>query len=391
MPSRVSELQKLCGDLRELSGRLNFSVEHIRSIARLLRREAEELRAAVAGAGGSAGLHGQGSVDAMLDAAAACESSADQLLDAAAAGADYARRNALGGGSTAGRDAGIAAASTDGSSASPASAGDGALDGAGGPSDGPATTTGLGAYEPFTSGILLDAASIADSRSQQGQLGDCGLVASCDGLRRFDPTAAAGVVTSNEDGTYTVHLHEDVDSGRPRELDVLVSPAAPRNAAKSVYGTHGPAGGRTVGPSWVTLVEKAMADRKGSYERLEGISPSEVIKAVTGRPCRSTAPPSLEQISELLERGPVIVGSKELLPSALPLGFGPSRRAASSSVVPNHWYSVVTVAEVVGVDGSSSYQIVLENPWGPGDGVRTDYVRLDEATFERSFDEACFT
>ncbi len=369
----MSELTELCAELEHLAAQLGRSVEQLRTLARTLEREAESLRGQVTGTSGPAGRVGQATVDALVDAARASEQSAQDLAAAASAGLEYARRNAslasapyAGSGRVGGADATSGFVDDDAAGAATEPAADAAM--------GPSLTFG----QP----LPLDAATISTSRPRQGARGDCGAVAACDGLRRDDPRAAAAVVTAEPDGLYAVHLHPAAGTGAET---IRLSASAPEHAAKSFYPTTG---GQFADWSWVTMVEKALAERKGSYEALDGIGPAEVLTALTGREFGYSAPPRLETIATLLQHTPVIAGSRADL-GPPPFSKGPSRRRADPEViVPNHWYSVVTVAELVGPDGSS-YEIILANPWGESSAQGSAYLHLDEASFLNCFDVTC--
>lgn len=370
----MSELTELCAELEHLAGRLGRSIEQLRILSRTLEREAELLRGQVGGTSGAARRAGQAAVDALVDAARASDQSAQDVATAARAGLEYARRNASGGGAP---SAGWGQA---GGAEDTSDVGDGDAPGA---VPDPTAEAEMGPYTRFGQPLPLDAATIATSRSRQGGRGDCGAAAACDGFRRHDAHAAAAVVTAEPDGLYAVHFHPAAGTGAET---IRLSASAPEAAAKSAYPT---AGGESADWSWVTMVEKALAARKGSYKALDGIGPAEVLTAFTGRAFGYSAPPSLETIATLLQHGPVIAGSRADL-SPAPFGKGPSRRRADPEVVvPNHWYSVVTVAELVGPDGSS-YEIILENPWGESSAEGSAYLHLDEATFLNCFDATCY-
>lgn len=366
----MSELTELCAELEHLAAQLGRSVEQLRTMARTLEREAESLRGQVTGTSGPVGRVGQAAVDALVGAARASEQSAQDLAAAATAGLEYARRNASGGG---------APSAGSGRVAGPQATSDFVDIDAAGAAPQPAADAAMGPYLTFGQPLPLDAATISTSRSRQGARGDCGAVAACDGLRRYDPRAAAAVVTAEPDGLYAVHLHPAAGTGAET---IRLSASAPERAAKSFYPTTG---GQSADWSWVTMVEKALAERKGSYDALDGLGPAEVLTALTGRAFGYSPPPRLETIATLLQHSPVIAGSKADLGPA-PFGNGPSKRRADPEViVPNHWYSVVTVAELVG-PGGSSYEIILENPWGESSAQGSAYLHLDEATFFNSFD-----
>lgn len=375
----MSELTDLCAELDYLASHLGQQVEQLNGLARTLEREAEGLRAQFVRSSGPEGRAGQDAVNSLVSAARASETSAREVAAAARAGADYARRNASGqgGGVTPTRQASPEGGRDGGAATGEAGRG-AAL------SSEPVTNDQLGPYVQFEGSVPLDAATVATSWSHQGALGDCGLVAACDGLLRKDPGAVASAVTENADGTYTVALHPGAGEGRTNVH--TLSASAPARAARSHFGGHG---ADLVAWSWVTLVEKAFAADRGSYTDLKGIDPGQVLTALTGKSYRYGTAPGLETIATMLQRGPVIVATKLTL-SPSPFGRGPSRREADvRSVVERHWYSVVAVRESVSPTGTA-YEVVLANPWGVGTRDATAYLCLDEASFLECFAHVCY-
>lgn len=247
----------------------------------------------------------------------------------------------------------------------------------------PATTGDLGPYASFTGSIPMSLGAIVGSRSSQGQLGDCGLIAAVDAVRLTQPAILARNCWANPDGTYTVRLYPD---GRP--VDKTLSASAPVAAAGS-YGR----GSDQPTPSLVTLYEKAIAVLTGNgYGGLEGFATQDALRLVTGQTYdRQQPPPSLATIAAALERGPVAVVSGAL---SAPMELG--RRAWNQDVVPHHAYAVAGVTERVNpTSGARETTIHLVNPWGVrssetvGGPLRADELWLTQAQFWDSFDAAC--
>ena len=246
----------------------------------------------------------------------------------------------------------------------------------------PDTTEELGPYFAFPDPVPLGLAAVIGSRSAQGQIGDCGLVAAVDAVRITRPALLAQGCRARADGTYTVRLQPERGP-----VDIEVSPSAPQNAAGSYCrGTGVPA------PSVVTLYEKAIAILEGrGYAALQGFDTGLALRLITGEPYdHRMPPPTLETISAALAHGPVAVTSGA---GSVPMVLG--TRPWNQDVVPNHAYAVATVTEGDHPrTGVRQPLIHLVNPWGAaGREVahgpqRADELWLSEAEFKDSFDAA---
>lgn len=385
----MSELQEVCGALEGLARHIQLKEQALRDVARALRRDAEDVRAAAAGCSGDAARRTQSVVAAILDGARECDRSADALADAAGAGFGYVRRNCSG---VAGEGSQVAAGPAGSSDAAGHMAraaghefGKESVPG-GSAGDEPGAPRSLGDYVPIPE-VPLDAATIRASASAQGGLGNCGVAATCNGLRNFDPTIAERVLTMDPDGTYSAQLWWPDASGVLRRVDVSVAATAPEGASGSLYCT--PGGSEAgFGPSWVTVVEKGLAALVGSYEGLVGIDTGLVAGALTGQSFVSQRSLSFEEISLALRRGPVMVGSSRHVGEPRFLWWR-HKTPLEETIVPRHWYSVVSVPEYR-ESGGARYVLQVENPWGTGDATKPHYITLDEETFRRDFDAVVY-
>ncbi len=224
---------------------------------------------------------------------------------------------------------------------------------------------------------------------QQGALGDCGMIAVIGAVAGHLPDTIAQMFHPNPDGSVDVLLHEASGPGQSvtptgRQLRVTVWPDVPLHAnsnGRSAYADQS-----TVGSSWASLLEKAIAAvdrtwteqrhdqwqqqwsvRPGAdphqaaplgYARLDNGSSrlvqTELLTQLTGLPSsvsRLDPTPGREaeaeaRLATLLSAGsPVITGT---LPAAQYPGKPPY------GLIPGHAYEVVSVA---------NGEVQLRNPW----------------------------
>ena len=187
----------------------------------------------------------------------------------------------------------------------------------------------------------------------QGRIGDCWWIASMMAVAHADPQVIRDAITTNANGTYTVHLYEDGE-----RVDVTVTP----DMVLMPDGT--PAFVDNDGRSqpyelWPMVLEKALAVQFGDYGAIEGGWPSDGMTALTGRPStvHGTDDLSIQQLATTLADGGA-VGAASLTPRDAKnspyhqLDTDPERR-----LYPNHAYYV----QSVDVEGGT---VTLVNPWG---------------------------
>ncbi|MBL6277282.1 hypothetical protein JMF97_14060 [Micromonospora fiedleri] len=224
---------------------------------------------------------------------------------------------------------------------------------------------------------------------QQGALGDCGMIAVIGAVAGHLPDTIAQMFHPNPDGSVDVLLHEASGPGQSvtptgRQLRVTVWPDVPLHAnsnGRSAYADQS-----TVGSSWASLLEKAIAavDRTWTEQRHDqwqqqwsgrpGADPhqaaplgyarlgngssrlvqAELLTQLTGLPSsvsRLDPTPGREaeaeaRLATLLSAGsPVITGT---LPAAQYPGKPPY------GLIPGHAYEVVSV---------TNGEVQLRNPW----------------------------
>lgn len=213
----------------------------------------------------------------------------------------------------------------------------------------------------------------------QGKLGDCYLIATLSSLAQSDPQAVEELIRDNGDGTYDVRFFKMVGfQGRP--VHVTVDSDLPYRGVlrQRSFAANSKA------ELWVSLVEKAFAQLRGSFGAIaKGGKPDEVMAVLTGRPhwrlpmySFSTAEPLFEKLqSHLARRGLVVAAT---------IQESDQRELRGTGLVDNHAYSVLGVSE----EGGARY-VLLRNPWGKGepgrDGENDGVFKLPIEQFQQHF------
>ncbi len=133
-------------------------------------------------------------------------------------------------------------------------------------------------YQRLRGALYVDGPSFDDV--QQGGLGDCYFLASLVAVAHLDPKHVRDAITDHGDGTYTVRFFAKSKDG-PSAVHVTVDGELPFNSETKAleYGSA-----RHRGELWVGVIEKAFAQWKGTYTRLDqGGWADEPLYALTGQ------------------------------------------------------------------------------------------------------------
>ncbi|MCB9778679.1 MAG: hypothetical protein H6742_08970 [Alphaproteobacteria bacterium] len=131
-------------------------------------------------------------------------------------------------------------------------------------------------YQDFEDGVAFvkgagDAHEVDPNDAKQGALGDCYLIAGMIAVARANPQAIKDIVKDNGDGTFDITLYIRTSYyGRPRPETITVDARLPVKGQDSpLYAKQGDQeGGQD--ELWVALIEKAVAQKKASYELISG-------------------------------------------------------------------------------------------------------------------------
>lgn len=204
---------------------------------------------------------------------------------------------------------------------------------------------------------------------EQGQIGDCWLLAGLGPIAQNDPQFIRDHVSYDaEAGTYTVTLYRD---GEP--VDVVVDASVVENGARSPSGD----------PNYASIYEKAMASfMGGNYDDIDGGYTSDAFEAITGRDAERGGESNFDDIQAKLEDGQLMAVGTEGDASWWPF----DDEVDNDEIVPNHAYMVAGIEER---DGER--RIHLINPWGPDGGSyegkdKVGELWLTEAEYRENFD-----
>jgi hypothetical protein len=228
-----------------------------------------------------------------------------------------------------------------------------------GPYEGPLTT---GPGDGFAAGDV-----------NQGGIGDCWMIAGIQALAIHDPDALKRMIRRNSNGLYTVTFGDGTE--------VVVSADLPLGPdGRPAFASNG------IGDAelWPLLIEKAYAQRQGSWGAVVGGNQSTSIEMLTGRD-RSTIPAAEVSVADLAERqrrGEILGISTIAGPGGdaaaredwrLHHAPEPYRRPEWQRLVAQHAFIVTRVDEAAGT-------VTVVNPWNPDAGE----VVLTEAELKAS-------
>jgi len=199
-----------------------------------------------------------------------------------------------------------------------------------------------------------DTSPISVHDINQGQIGDCFLLAAIGEIALFHPSAITNMIYGNLDGTETVTLHLTASGQLPyygttsfKSTAITVNNSFPSNAVNCSTSEDVVNGVKEI---WVQVLEKAVATLGGGYNYIaNGGNPMIAMEELTGQSASSIAPASLT-LSML--QGYITAG--DLLAFDTPSsGFLPY------NLVNSHAYIFESVTVVNGTP-----MVQLGNPWG---------------------------
>lgn len=193
-------------------------------------------------------------------------------------------------------------------------------------------------------------------RPQQGQLGDCWVIASMLAIHETAPERLTDLLTVQEDGRVAVRL--------PAVAEPIV---VDRRMPVGADGTFLYARREGANPGWAGVLEKAVAVHvAGGYGMLQRGFARFGLELLLGERVRTQLRlPSAEQILAWREEGRAIAASTHPLSARVGTAQGP--------LPPSHVFAVV------GADATTGH-VLLRNPVRPG-----RVLRIDARTFRRGF------
>lgn len=199
-----------------------------------------------------------------------------------------------------------------------------------------------------------------------GQVGDCWFMASLAAVTEQDPDFPREHIRQNPNGTYTVTLYDK--SGKP--VEVTVDNKLPMDDNGVAYS------GTPSNVLWPAIYEKALAQYRGGYGKIEGGFGDQSMDIITGQDAERHNPKdvSLADIDDRLSKG-----------EAVTIGSTSKADGQDSRVVSDHEYTVRSVDM-----NSHPPTVQVMNPWG-ADGSKPHLVTLTEEQYRKLYDEVSFT
>jgi hypothetical protein len=211
----------------------------------------------------------------------------------------------------------------------------------------------------------------------QGDDGDCWFLAGVGAIALTNPAVIEQNVHPNPNGTYTVTFYRD---GRPVQITVTgdLPSGTKGTAGVTPYAHSGPNGS-----SWVAIYEKAYAELRGGYSRIDGGFGDTSLADVSGRPATRGSPSdySLSDIQSRIHQGYAITAGSNSDDNPWWNFWDHPERMDGNQVVTNHEYYVQSVDT-----NAHPPTITVVNPWGAGGGA-PHLVTLTEDQFHHYFGE----
>ncbi|MFT4625856.1 MAG: hypothetical protein ACI8PZ_004527 [Myxococcota bacterium] len=202
--------------------------------------------------------------------------------------------------------------------------------------------------------------------AKQGALGDCYLIAGMIAVARANPESIADLIVDNGDGTFDVTLHiRESRYGKPKAVVTTIDGRIPAKASGSpLYAKTGDsAEGQT--ELWPALLEKAVAQQKGSYDLISGGNIATdfqfhgASELLTGKDEGYMSTSGMDEDDALLHMAIALEDNKPVTCDSKNMSEDEAltREATALNVYGNHAYC----PEVVDLDART---IDLTNPWG---------------------------
>jgi Calpain family cysteine protease len=213
---------------------------------------------------------------------------------------------------------------------------------------------------------------------QQGGLGDCWFLSSVAAVSERDPSFFPDHIHQNPNGTYTVTFYQD---GHP--VPVTVDGSLPTDPSGWGYA-------RTPNNNnWIPVYEKAYAQFKGGYGKIDGGFGDTGMHDLTGAPTERHDPGSLADLAQRIDSGDAVTtGSKQ--GGFLGTGWGADDTTDGGKIVQGHEYSVESVDL-----NSHPPTVTLLNPWGAHaqDGGKSvpEEITISESEWHDHYDTVSYT
>jgi len=220
---------------------------------------------------------------------------------------------------------------------------------------------------------------VSPTDPQQGQVGDCYLVASAASIAQMRPQALERMIKQNADGTFTVTFKRFAAGARAYVDDaVTVTNSFPNRWGQAFYG-----GSTQRGELWFSVLEKAYASWKGGYDAIRSGYPYEIFEACLGKAGKHLDPriDSADKVFKAVKAAT----DKKLPMVAWTAPDSTEKPFAGTGLVGDHAYTLMGAEEK---DGQRF--VTLRNPWActepSGDGRDDGVFTIPLETFVKYYD-----
>lgn len=226
------------------------------------------------------------------------------------------------------------------------------------------TVTDIFDNKPTQGRLFVNGPTFDDIR--QGSLGDCYFVSALSAIANVDPQFIRNSIKINPNNTFSVRFFQN---GKPVFItinnDFIHDPSGRFTYASST----------DKGELWVSVMEKAYAQWKGSYQTIgKGGDPAKALTELTGIKShvivdqRESMETLYSQIQKALQNSePIVAGTYP----------GPQNKYSRDGLVNSHAYTVIGVRENQG-----QKYITLRNPWGEVEWNGPGADKKNDGTFE---------
>ena len=216
-----------------------------------------------------------------------------------------------------------------------------------------------------------NAAAIALTDINQGQIGDCFLLSSIGEIARTNPSFISNMIHANADGTETVRLYTGGNGSLPgygatsfRAVTENVTNVFPTNSVNNGANQDVVNGVKEI---WPQVLEKAFAELNGGYGAIaNGGNPTIAMQELTGHTAQAYAPSRLSaaMLQSFVAQGDLVT-------------FDTSSANSTYNTVGGHAYMLAGLTTVGGAPAA-----VLANPWGFDQPAAIPLSQLSKAFVE---------
>jgi hypothetical protein len=200
---------------------------------------------------------------------------------------------------------------------------------------------------------------------RQGAIGDCFLAAALAAVAGSRPDAIKNAIKDNADGTYTVRFYELDWAGNKTVHAETVDADLPHNGETPAYARSTEVvEGKQWMELWPSILEKAYANWKGSYDAIGhgGVS-GDVMQALTGEKGKYQKTAGVGENDALWTKMKGASDAKKPMTAGSGGEEDPRYKDASAGVYGWHAYTVMGVEETKVGDKTEKF-VIMRNPWG---------------------------